>query len=194
VFAPPPNELDSTFRSKLERQRGSSKLHRTEVIISKWHVETIVKTLKKNKCTGLDGITPRHLQHGTELLYEYLALLFQMCIEQGITPANFHGGRTSNILKKNKDPLLCKSYRPITVSSVISKVFEKVLQPHIILHALMRDKHLGFRKGLGGGPAHSKLKRIITTTSQVKSHCLSAASTLLLPLTQSSTRKHCAAS
>lgn len=168
VFAPPPNELDSVYKSELDRQLISAKLRRTDVIVSKWHIEIIVRKLKKNKSPGLDGITPRHLQHGTERLHEYLALLFQMSIEQGLTPANFHGCRTSNILKKNRDPLLCKSYRPITVSSVISKVFEKVLLPHITSHALMGDKQLGFRNGLGCGHAHRLLRRIMRSTSLVK--------------------------
>ena len=74
MFAPPPKELDSTFRSKLERKAGSSKPRCIAVIISKWlifliqqcsHVETIIETLKNNKSPGLNGITTRHLQNDT---------------------------------------------------------------------------------------------------------------------------------
>jgi len=58
-----------------------------------------------------------------------------------------------SILKPGKDPALPSSYRPISLSDTIGKLFEKILLSRIlhevILRGLLRDEQFGFR------PRHS---------------------------------------
>jgi hypothetical protein len=49
-----------------------------------------------------------------------------------------------NIQKKYRNSVLWRSYRPITILSIIRKVFEKVLLSLIISYALMGDNKLDF--------------------------------------------------
>ena len=82
--------------------------------------------LKSGSAPGLDGITLEHLKFALQSsLPTYLAVLLTLCFRFGVVPDSFCRGLLVPVMKKaNLDPTECKSYRPITVSSVISKIME----------------------------------------------------------------------
>lgn len=71
-------------------------------VISKLAIAKTVCKLKRGKAPGLDGICPDNLRHGTDLLFEHITLLFQMCVDYGVVPSSFCAGVLSNISKKGK--------------------------------------------------------------------------------------------
>jgi hypothetical protein len=48
--------------------------------------------------------------------------MYQMCIDSAVDPKSFCAGVVSNIPKKGENPNECSGYRPITVSTTLSKV------------------------------------------------------------------------
>ena len=52
-------------------------------------------------------------------------------------------------MKRGKDPTSCASYRPITVSSTLSKVFEYVLLPDLLSNVDYMSNLFGFKPYIG---------------------------------------------
>ena len=70
-----------------------------------------------------------HLMYGISKLLEHLTLLFQIIVTHHYVPSLIGEGKVVCIRKKGKDLSQSSSYRPITLCSVISKLFEKILPP-----------------------------------------------------------------
>ena len=74
----------------------------------------------------MDGITAEHLVHSlTTDLPMLISCLLTVCIRYGIVPDAFFRATLVPILKKsNLDPTLPQNYRPIMISTTLSKVLE----------------------------------------------------------------------
>ena len=122
-------------------------------------VQQAVKRLKSNSL-DCDGISANHLKVDCPLLFQHLQLLFQMCLCASAVPDSFLCGSVTSILKRGKPPSDCSSYRPITVSCNLSKVFEYVLLPSIS-SAHFGENQLGFSSGVGCQQAHRVLINLL---------------------------------
>ena len=110
-------------------------------------VEKCIKSLKRNSSPGLDGVTSEYLVHGNSShLCRCLASLYTQMLTYNYVPTCFSTGVIIPILKKaTLDPNIPKNYRPITLSSIYSKLFEAVVMPDVDLNS----NQFGFRKGCG---------------------------------------------
>ena len=87
-----------------------------------------VKLLKQGKACGPDNILPEHIIYGGDYLYLRLKKIFNEIINLEKIPSSFKDTIIIPIYKgKGKDPLLTKNYRGISLSSVVGKLFERVL-------------------------------------------------------------------
>jgi hypothetical protein len=102
----------------------------------------------------------KHLKQLPECFCFHLQLIFQMCISRGFVPNSFLKGVISSVAKKGKDPNKCKSYRPITVSCILSKASENVIFSELDT-GHFGDNQLGFQKGLGCLEAHHLLANVL---------------------------------
>ena len=77
-------------------------------------------------CFGPDGIKAEHLKYALDDIFIlHLSILLSLCLTGGVVPHGFCTGTLIPILKKtNADPANPKNYRPVTVSSVLSKILE----------------------------------------------------------------------
>ncbi|KAK2727245.1 hypothetical protein QYM36_007923 [Artemia franciscana] len=119
-----------------------------------------VRQLKVNKAPGLNGVSSDHRRNGSPLLIQHMQLLFQMCIDSATVPKSFCTGVSTNILKKGKNANECGGYRPITVSSTLSKVLEKLALREVISKCVIDYRQFGSRKHLSCAFVHRLLKRI----------------------------------
>ena len=92
------------------------------------NVDLVVKcidNLKKGKAPGLDGLMAEHIFHAHPVLSVHLSLLFAILLRYSITPDAF-GHSVVIPLLKNPDgnQFTSDNYRAITLSPVISKIFE----------------------------------------------------------------------
>ncbi|KAK2718463.1 hypothetical protein QYM36_005700 [Artemia franciscana] len=85
-----------------------------------------------------------------------------MCIDSATIPKSFCTGVVTNILKKGKKANECGGYRPIIVSSTLSKLLKKLVLREVISECVMDYRQFGFRKHLSCALAHRLLKHILT--------------------------------
>ncbi|XP_065578573.1 uncharacterized protein LOC136038982 [Artemia franciscana] len=91
-----------------------------------------------------------------------LTLLYQIIFVVGIVPDVFCRGQLTPILKKGKPANICSSYRPITVSPVLCKVFEMLILPNVRNCCQMPNYQFGFTVCLGCADALFTLAAILS--------------------------------
>jgi len=78
-----------------------------------------------------------------------LTLVFQASINQGKVPEEWKSANITPLFKKG-DRSAPVNYRPVSLTSVCSKVMEHIIHSHIIKHmdklGLLADSQHGFRK------------------------------------------------
>lgn len=122
-------------------------------------IKTYIKQLRKNCAPGMDLITAEHLDYGcSPVLCQMLASLYTIMFSHSIVPKSFTVGVIIPIIKKpTLDPNSANSYRPITLSSVLSKLAEKIIMPSPDLS----PSQFGFRAGRGTSSACRLLNDIM---------------------------------
>lgn len=103
-------------------------------VISAEEIQAAVQLGKIGKAAGVDGITYEHIQFGGETLNVLLAKLFSSMLKLSYAPTEMKRGVIITLFKggnKRKDDP--DNYRAITLSSVIHKLFERILLTRIQL-------------------------------------------------------------
>ena len=114
----------------------------------------IIKLLNKlqpHKATGPDCLPPRILKDLANELGPILKIIFQQIYDTADTPQDWRDANVAPIYKKGNSHL-AENYRPVSFTSVISKIHEHILCSNIMDHLeacgiLTNDQH-GFRKHL----------------------------------------------
>jgi len=102
------------------------------------------------KAAGLDGLTAEHLIFGHSSTTVKLTSLFNACILRGYVPDAFGQGLLFPLVKSNDiDVSSSDSYRGITVSCVISKLFEMCIYSLIKNYLVSSELQFGFKEGVG---------------------------------------------
>ena len=105
--------------------------------------------LKFGKSSGIDDLSKKNIVYAHPSIIIHLKLLFNLITIYGFVPDAFGKGITVPVIKDRLGDQSCTSnYRPITVSPVISKVFE-----YCILHKYeclfyTDSLQFGFKKNL----------------------------------------------
>ena len=95
-------------------------------------VEFAIRRLKKNRAGGADNISPEHLKFSGPVFRIWLCYIYNSICQLECIPQCFKDGVIIPVFKgKGKDPLQTKSYRGISLTSVLAKVFEIILSYRI---------------------------------------------------------------
>ena len=116
-------------------------------------------------CPGIDGITSEHLAYGKSYeLCQHLSRVYSLILPHGIVPEIFRTGIVIPLLKKpTLNPNHPTNYRPITLSSVHTKLIEAVIMPTPVISR----NQLGFRADRGASFGISFLHDIVEVFKQV---------------------------
>ena len=116
-------------------------------------VEDILKrlnTINVNKSSGPDEIHPRVLYEARHEIAGALKILFECSLQNHEVPIDWRAGNISPIFKKGSKSDAA-NYRPISLTSVICKLFESIIRDHIfqyfVVNNLFSNKQYGFIKG-----------------------------------------------
>ena len=93
----------------------------------------IVKQSENNKSMGPDNIHIRALKEGINSFSVALTILFQKSIESSEIPEDWKKANITALYKKGvkSDP---GNYRPISLTSVVSKILEKLIKRKLVLY------------------------------------------------------------
>ena len=124
-------------------------LKRDKICITLKMVKKVIMNLDSSKVPGLDYIPVVVLKNcESELLY-ILPELFNMCLNESCFPDYWKVSSVVCVFKNVGERPTAKNYRPVSLLSVASTVFEKLLTNKIIDHldksGLFSDFQYGFR-------------------------------------------------
>lgn len=161
------HEINSKVERCLESYKNFS-VSGIENDITRDEIRYHMSTLKCGKAPGNDYITNEHLLNGGEQILKQLCKLFNLIIKTEYLPTTFRHGIIIPLYKgNNKDKTVPNSYRAVTLTSAIGKLFEKLLLCRIEKTLEQNSKtvpnrlQFGFVKGHGSIPAIYTLKEAI---------------------------------
>ncbi|GFX80972.1 probable RNA-directed DNA polymerase from transposon BS [Trichonephila clavipes] len=102
-------------------------------------IQRFIKNLKPNKSPGMDLITNRILKNLPTKFIIFIALLFNMLLENCYFPKSWRMAVVIPILKPNSDYSNPQNYRPISLPSSLSKANEFVILNRLNQHCLARN-------------------------------------------------------
>ncbi|GFS76399.1 probable RNA-directed DNA polymerase from transposon BS [Trichonephila clavipes] len=102
-------------------------------------IQGFIKNLKPIKSPGIDLITNQILKNLPTKFIIFIALLFDMLLENCYFPKSWRMAVVIPILKPNSDDSNPQNYRPISLLSSLSKAYEFVILNHLNQHCLARN-------------------------------------------------------
>ncbi|KAL4104035.1 hypothetical protein QTP88_019348 [Uroleucon formosanum] len=112
-------------------------------------VHLALKNVKNGKAAGVDGILPEFIKNLGPRSRLWLARFFTSVANKGTLPKAWREAKVVAILKPNKPGNDPRNYRPISLLSVIYKLFERLLLRRMspLLDRTIPMEQAGFRSG-----------------------------------------------
>lgn len=115
-----------------------------------YEVEDVIKQLKSNKKPGYDEIYSETLKEIKSEISKPLAFLINLSFNNGYFPEVLKTGVVIPIYKSG-DKYDISNYRPISLISNVSKIYEKIIKSRIVKfldkHRIISERQFGFRRG-----------------------------------------------
>ena len=121
-----------------------------ELKVNKEEIMRLMGDLDVNKAPGPDGISTWILKECREQLADKIHSLVKTSLTQGRVPKDWKRANIVPIYKggSREDPL---NYRPVSLTSVVGKICEKVIKDawmeHLESRNVLTDCQFGFRRG-----------------------------------------------
>lgn len=148
--------------------------------ISTEEVAAALKGAKNMKAPGFDSIFNLVLKHLSVSTLSHITRILNKCMDLNYFPSCWKMAKVVPILKPGKDPTNPKSYRPISLLSAASKLFEKLILTRVLDHVnnnnIFLQEQFGFRKG--HSTSH-QLYRVVSIINRNKSVAKSTVMGLL---------------
>ncbi|CAG4952044.1 unnamed protein product [Colias eurytheme] len=125
-----------------------------DISIRQKDVLHIMRNLDVNKASGPDGIPAIVLKTCAPELSPVLTRLFRLSLKSGKVPKSWKLANVQPVPKKGSraDPA---NYRPISITSIICKIMERLLNNRLLAyletHDILSDRQYGFRKNRSTG-------------------------------------------
>ena len=116
-------------------------------VINVHELRPIVRGLKNNKAVGNDGIPSEVYKFASERLLTMMSIFLSGCMLTGKLPNSLLHVVIIPLLKsESKDPADVNNYRPIAISTALSKVLEQVLLSILARYLWTADSQFGFKQ------------------------------------------------
>mgnify|MGYP000940316211 CR=1 FL=1 len=142
-------------------------------------ISKVVWNLKNHKSAGLDGLTAEILKVSLAVIGDRLTHIVNESLSSGVFPKILKAAKVIPIFKSGKKSS-CENYRPISVLSVLSKVFERVVFER--LYKFMQVNNLFYCRQFGFRSKMSTLHALTNITELIRSNTHLDVSCMLLDL------------
>lgn len=123
-------------------------------------IDSIIKQLRPKKSSGFDNISNYLIKKLPPIFSIKFAIIVNNCLNLGYFPNNWKCAKILPFLKHGKPAYQSSSYRPISLLSSMSKIFECIMQRRIeeftIKNQIIPNFQFGFKKG--HSTSHALLK------------------------------------
>ena len=123
------NKIDVS-NATLPDNHPNSNVEISDLDITVQDVREVLKTLDTNKSLGPDGVSPTLLKMCASEIAPSLTKLFNCSIKYGKFPDKWKLANVVPLFKKG-DAHLIDNYRPVSLLSCVSKVFEKIIFKYV---------------------------------------------------------------
>ena len=128
--------------------------------VSEADVLKVIKSLKNSSATGVDYIDTRTVKLASEILTPALTHIINLSIATSTFPKIWKFAKVIPLLKSfSADPLLPKSYRPVALLPILSKVLEKIVFSQLVQY--LEDNNLIHPNLHGSRSAHNTSTALI---------------------------------
>ncbi|MEW8545715.1 MAG: reverse transcriptase family protein, partial [Candidatus Thiodiazotropha sp.] len=130
-------------------------------------VRRLLVNINISKSQGPDQLHPKLLYELSNVICEPLSIIFNKSFESGLLPDEWKKGQITALFKKGdkKEPA---NYRPVSLTSVVCKIFEKLIRQRIIEHMnrnnLFSNKQFGF---IGGRSTSLQLLTVLDKWTEI---------------------------
>ena len=140
-------------------------------------IDDCIRRVKRGRAAGHDHLTVEHLLYAHPILLTFLTILFNILKLHGTVPHDFCKGIIIPLIKNSDgDKSSSDNYRGITLSPVLSKVFELVLLNDVKSYLTSDKLQFGFKQD--SSCAHA----IFTMRSVVEHYCNSGSTVAVCAL------------
>ena len=120
-----------------------------DIQVSTEGVLKLLQNLNVHKASGPDDICPRLLKESAGEIAPILRDIFQQSLDSGELPEDWLTANISALYKKG-EKALPSNYRPVSLTSICSKLLEHIVHSHISRylesHNILTPRQHGFRK------------------------------------------------
>ena len=102
-----------------------------QLIVTPKMVAKKIRDMKDNKSPGVDGIPPKLLLEIVEQISTPLATVFNLALEEGVVPLEWKEANIIPLFKKGSRSK-SENYRPVSLTSVICKLLERLIKEHLV--------------------------------------------------------------
>jgi hypothetical protein len=133
-------------------------------------VQTLITQLKSKKACDGNGIMAEHIKLAPPIVTDIITLIMNRLLKQATLPDCFKVGIISPVHKKEKPISNPDSYRRITVTPLLGKLYEKELTSRIKeqIDDQQSPYQFGFREGASSNNAAAILTEIIMNSKDSK--------------------------
>ena len=123
-----------------------------------------IRNLKVNKSPGIDGIHPKALKELDEVISYPITMIYKKSLEESELPRQWKDAEITPIYKKEQRNLP-KNYRPVSLTSIICKIMEKLVVEDMINH--IRSNQLNSKAQHGFTPNKSTTTNLLETLNVI---------------------------
>lgn len=158
----PRSEETETKKAMKECQNGGTE--EMNIPFTMQELETALRSIKEKRAPGIDGVTGEMLKNLGPMGKRKLLQLFNESWRTGVVPQCWRDAEMVPIPKPEKDKSSTDGYRPISLTSCVGKVIERMINTRLVYflekNHLINDNQAAFRK-------HRSTEDQITYLSQV---------------------------
>ena len=121
---------------------------RCEIVITVDKVRQLLRYIISSKSVGPDNVHPRFLKELANELALHVFIILNKSLSEGELPHIWKSANVSGIFKSGDKAMAC-NYRPISITSVLCRVLEKIIRSSIMSfctdNELFANCQFGFR-------------------------------------------------